>query len=136
MQFMIKDPRRQATAGIRCWRPVNLIDIYPTICSLAGLSLPDQGITGHDLTPLLDNPTTPWPVPALTTFKTVRENAIRTERHSYIRYNDDTSNTELYDLLHDPDETRNLAIQPNQGSLKIQLNDLLNQAMAEANFRQ
>lgn len=38
---------------------VELVDIFPTLCDLAGLAKPDH-LEGHSFMPLLDNPKQPW----------------------------------------------------------------------------
>ncbi len=107
VNFFIKDPRNPQSFGQRCYQPVSLIDIYPTVMKAAGLDLPDDRITGHDITPLLKNPQAPWAIPALSTYRSVHNNMIRTESHKLIQYEDDSR--EIYDLVSDPEEFQNLA---------------------------
>jgi len=92
-------------AGSRCDRPVGLVDLYPTLCELAGLK-PPEGLDGVSLRSLLENPGRDWERPALTTYGR-GNHAIRTERWSYIRYHDGSE--ELYDRRQDAHEWINLA---------------------------
>lgn len=45
-------------------RTVSLVDLFPTLCDLAGVPLPAVTMDGRSLRPLLQNPNTPWPYPA------------------------------------------------------------------------
>ena len=69
-----------------CARPVELLSIFPTLVSLAGLPKPEF-VEGRSLKPLLEKPSAAWPYPAITTY---RENnhAVRSQRYRYIRYAD------------------------------------------------
>jgi len=91
--------------GSRCARPVGMIDLYPTLVDLCGLPAKD-GLDGQSLRPLLEEPTTAWERPALTTFGP-GNHSLRTERWRYIRYADGSE--ELYDHYADPYEWHNLA---------------------------
>jgi len=94
--------------GARVDRPVTLVDVYPTLADLAGLT-EEAGLEGLSLRPLLEDPEADWDRPALTTY--LRGNhAVRTERWSYIRYADGSE--ELYDRRQDPREWVNLAGRP------------------------
>jgi arylsulfatase A-like enzyme len=93
------------TAGTTCGRPVNLIDIYPTLIDLCGLS-PKPELDGVSLVPLLRDPTSTREQPSLTTLER-GNHAVRSERWRYIRYSDGTE--ELYDHTADPREWTNLA---------------------------
>ena len=46
---------------------VELVDIYPTLCDLAGVPLPDH-LEGHSFAPLLDNPDQPWKTAAFSQY--------------------------------------------------------------------
>ncbi len=46
---------------------VELIDMYPTLCELAGLPIPDH-VEGHSFAPLTDNPNQPWKKAAFSQF--------------------------------------------------------------------
>lgn len=107
--FIIKDPNNPKSAGKECTRPVSLMDIYPTIVNFAGLKLPDERITGRDLTPLLENPSKEWGIPAHTSYNTAESHMIRGDRFKLIRYKGDDSQIELYDLEKDAEEYYNLA---------------------------
>jgi arylsulfatase A-like enzyme len=92
-------------AGSRCDRPVGLIDIYPTLLDLCGLS-PREELEGVSLKPLLVDPQADWERPALTTHGR-NNHALRSARFRYIRYADGSE--ELYDHQGDPLEWKNLA---------------------------
>jgi arylsulfatase A-like enzyme len=93
--------------GQRVSKPVELIDVYPTLLQLAGLPSNDQQ-QGQSLVPLIKDPTSRWDHPAVTSFG--RGNvSIRSDRYRLIQYRD--GSRELYDLDIDPHEWTNLALQ-------------------------
>jgi len=92
-------------AGSKVSKPVGAIDLYPTLCDLAGVA-PPSGLEGHSLKALLKDAHAKWSHPAVTTFEP-GDLAIRTERWRYIIYPDQTK--ELYDHQRDPREWHNLA---------------------------
>lgn len=91
-------------SGKRCTRPVNLLDMYPTLASLCGLPIPE--LEGYDLTPLLRQSDAKWERPTLTTYRR-NNHSVRSEHWRYIRYSDGTE--ELYDHRSDPMEWTNVA---------------------------
>ncbi len=100
-----------------CGRPVNLLDIYPTMIDLCGLPKRD-GIEGNSLMPLLKNAKAQWEAPSITTHGR-NNHGIRTERWRYIHYADGSE--ELYDHDNDPLEWKNLAKDPKFASVKADL---------------
>jgi arylsulfatase A-like enzyme len=97
-----------------CKKPIGLIDLYPSLLSLAGLE-PDTIHEGHSLQPLLENPKAEWDYLARTSFGPGNV-SLRSERYRYIRYLDGSE--ELYDHHKDPNEWSNLANHPELQSIK------------------
>ena len=94
--------------GGRSTRPVNLIDLYPTLLELCGLP-ENQQTQGNSLTPLLENPNATWDHPAVINWGG-NNYAVQTERYKYIYYSQ--GNEELYDHQADLAEIKNLAGDP------------------------
>ena len=93
---------RSSSAGL-----VELLDLYPTLAELAGVTASDD-LQGRSLVAMLDEPTTAGKE-AVFTVVTRRKNlgkSIRTARWRYAAWPD---GEELYDLTNDPAEHRNLA---------------------------
>jgi len=83
---------------------VELMDVNPTLCELAGLP-PQENIDARSLGPVLRGETDAHREAIVSTHRNFQ--CIRTERHKLVRsYNDAP---ELYDLAEDPQERVNLA---------------------------
>jgi iduronate 2-sulfatase len=125
--LIIVDPRK-ATAGQACARPVEFVDIYPTLVELCGLEKP-PGLEGASLAPLLDNPRLAWDRPAYTVV--AREDwlgrSVRTERWSFTEWDYGRRGVELYDLQSDPRESKNVALDPQNAAEIAGLKRLLRQ---------
>ena len=100
--------------GQGCPRPVELLDMYPTIVELAGLKAPKH-LQGQGLKPFLDDPNTPGRKGAYTQVQRgggkkdpVVGRSVRTERWRYTEWNDGKLGAELYDHDNDPHELTNL----------------------------
>jgi len=104
-------------ANAVCTRPVELLDLYPTLTELCGLSSP-MNLEGHSLVPLLKDPQASRVWPAITTHNQ-GNHSVRTESWRLIRYADDSE--ELYDMKKDPHEWHNLASDPQFASQKAEL---------------
>jgi arylsulfatase A-like enzyme len=103
--------------GNSCSRPVDYMNIYPTLCDLAGLPAPKH-LQGVSIKPLLADPKAAWDRPAITTHG-FSNHTVRTERWRYIRYAD--GGEELYDHEKDPLEWKNLAKDSQFDSVKADL---------------
>lgn len=98
-------------------QPVTLTDLYPTLCELAGLPIPNQ-CTGSSIVPQLKDPQKKRPQPSRTSFVFNQDmksekpsHALSDDRYRYINYANGFE--ELYDLTSDPHEFTNLASQTN-----------------------
>ena len=90
--------------GANVTTPAELLDLYPTLSELCGLTKPKL-VDGHSLVPQLKNSQAKRVWPAITTHN-VKNHSIRTERFRYIRYANGSE--ELYDVTRDPSEWKNV----------------------------
>lgn len=108
-----------------------LLDLFPTLCDLAGVAVP-ASVDGKSLAPVLRDPkarTRDSLFHAYVNF----QRAVRTERWKLILYNvDGRRHTQLFDLGNDPLETRNLAGDARQGGRIRELTALLKDHMKTA----
>ncbi|MFY0653937.1 MAG: sulfatase [Cyclobacteriaceae bacterium] len=90
--------------GQVCSKPVELLDIYPTLLELSGLKA-DPKHEGNSLAPLLKEADAVWPHYARTSFGPGNY-AIISEGYRFIQYNDGSE--EFYDHSKDPQEWYNV----------------------------
>ena len=125
--LIVSAPRMKA-AGRKSSALVELVDLYPTLCELAGLPLPKH-LEGTSLAPLLDSPDRPWKTAAFSQYPRSRAKgrSIRTSRWRLTRWAESgkTVGLELYDHQRDPGENENLAARAEHASLVQQLTDQL-----------
>lgn len=114
-------------AGETCDWPVDYLNVYPTLASLAGLSRPAH-LEGFDMSPILGDPTLDWDQPAMTTHGR-GNHSLRFGDWRYIRYADGSE--ELYDHASDPLEYTNLAADPKLAETKKDLATYLPKNEAE-----
>ena len=101
--------------GITISQQVRLLDVFPTICEIVGISDKDEEIDGVSLYPLLENRKIDDLIaymessPAILIQPTIVI-GIRTDEYKYFRNRYDSSkNVHLYDLKNDPYEDDNIA---------------------------
>jgi len=124
----------QKTVNARTANLVELVDVYPTLCELAGVPLP-EGLEGTSLVPLLDDPRRAVKRAAFSQYPRPRAMGytIRTEDHRYTEWvteGGDVVAAELYDHQRDPQENVNLAWRAGSRALAGQLS-----AQLEAGWR-
>ncbi len=109
-----------AGCGILCRQVVEFVDIYPTVVDCMGWEVP-AAIDGRSLLPLLQNPLQEWNGLAVTQILRPADDrlatqvmgcSIRSDRFRLTEWADGEAGTELYDHHADPQEFRNLAIDP------------------------
>jgi len=100
--------------------------------AVAEIDLPDDRITGHDLTPLLKNPNAPRNIPAQSTYADVGNNMVRLGQNKLIQYKD--GSREIYDLEADPEEFNNLAGKSTIRDTEAKLEKLHRIAIAEGSY--
>lgn len=109
-------------------KPVELLDLYPTLADLCGLK-PPTNLEGQSLRPLLTDPLgAEWTKPAVTQVwhnKKAWGYSIRTERYRYTEWLEGRAGRELYDHSADPDEVTNLADDPQHSETVAQLSGQL-----------
>jgi arylsulfatase A-like enzyme len=120
--LVIAGPR--VRAGGRCDRVVSLLDMYPTLLEMCGLPANPKN-EGRSLVPLLEDPSKPWPHPAIIGWQK-RSFAVQDERYRYLRYGDGSE--ELYDHASDPNEWTNLADTPELAGIRKKMADHLKKA--------
>lgn len=113
-------------------RPVQLLDMYPTLAELCGLSRPAQN-EGHSLVSLLRNPSAPWNYPAysVTAYQSHLGKSVRTERWHYVQWDDGKSGEMLLDQSNDPHELKNLATDPAYAKTVREMRALLSRMPAK-----
>jgi arylsulfatase A-like enzyme len=117
--------------GRACTRMVQSLDIYRTMCELAGLEVP-AGVEGTSLVPLLHDPRGPkWDSTAYSIWsedgRTIHGTAVRTEQWRYAEYGKDAANgAMLFDVHADPMELTNLADDPKHAATRAELSKLVN----------
>lgn len=129
--LIIVPPKRLAedfAANVRCDKPVELVDLYPTLVEACDLQNPDHQLEGQSLLKLLRDPSANWPHHAITTHLP-NNHAVRDTRYRYILYEDGSE--ELYDIAEDPNEWNNLASKEEMKPVIARLKKSLPESNAE-----
>ena len=112
--------------GTRTSAPVELIDLYPTLCELTGLPV-SESLSGTSLVPLLAARSGSVKSAAFSQFRRFDSGrplmgyAMRTKKYRYVEWQDRRTHevvaTELYDHDSDPSESVNVASLPEHKAL-------------------
>lgn len=101
---------------------VYLLDLFPTVCELAGLEIP-EGVEGKSLAPILRGQATKVRDSVFLAYRDVQR-AIRDDRWKLIRY-PQINKTQLFDMANDPHEIKDLSTDPRQATKIKELTTLL-----------
>ncbi|MCK5803551.1 MAG: sulfatase-like hydrolase/transferase [Lentisphaeria bacterium] len=112
--FIVRMPRGENAwalpAGTTLPQWVSLVDVYSTLCDLAGAQCDDAHLHGRSIAPLLRGEEPQWPNRAVTEFHGVNSLAATmvSLREEDLKYGWNCAcKDELYDLARDPHETTN-----------------------------
>ena len=138
-------------AGTASAAPVNLIDLFPTLCDLAGVVTPD-GLDGVSLVPILKDASASVQKYAASLYPIngYMGIAVRTKDHRYVawykgwrkpgwcgnRYQDEPKFVELYDYVNDPLETKNLSGHPDYEAIEARMMGLSREHVAYTQRKQ
>lgn len=127
----------QKSAGSKTNALVEFVDIYPSLCELAGLELPAH-LQGTSFAPLVANPDKKWKEGALSYWPLNRTNpdkvvmgyTVQTNRYRYTEWIRESTGelmaNDLFDHQTDPDENISIAANPENEDLIGELSQLLN----------
>ena len=111
---------------------VYLLDIFPTLCDLCGLHIPDS-VEGKSFAPMLTGCN--YANPDFATCTTAREvlyfvyndliRSVKNDRYKLIEYRNHANCSQLFDLLNDPYEINDLAADPSYTETLAQMKKLL-----------
>jgi arylsulfatase A-like enzyme len=127
--LIVKDPRRpggRTTRGL-----TEFIDIYPSLCQLAGLPLPDH-LQGRSFVSLMENPDQEWKSAAIGRYR--NGDTIRTDQHRFTEYTNANGQFRarmLYDHDADPGEDLNIADRKSHAALVTSLSEELRERMGK-----
>ena len=107
--------------GRKSDRLVEFVDIYPSLCQLAGIATVNKALQGTSFAPLLEKPDRPWKKAAFSKYGPAR--SLITDRYNYAEFTN--GERMLYDLKADPSENVNIAEDPANKDLVASLARML-----------
>lgn len=123
--FMIYDPRAKGN-GRTTESLAELLDLYPTLAEACGLKAPGY-LDGVSQVPVLNDPAKSVRAAAYTQIHRAKFEGygVRTERFRYTLWDGGKLGEQLFDLVADPGETKNLAADPAHAKDVAELRELL-----------
>ncbi len=132
--FIISVPWMNDQHGRGTKKITELIDVYPTLTELAGITAPSV-LQGTSLIPLLSDPeSSAWTKAQAFTVSQSGGESIRTPQFRFTQWGFGDSGTELYDLEKDPGEINNVADAPEYASVAVRLREQLLAKRDEVGF--
>lgn len=126
--FLVAAPGAKGN-GQRSPSLVELLDVYPTLCDLAGVPAP-ASLQGKSLRPVLNNPLASFHEGAFTQARRGAKaehwgRSVRTARWRCTEWDEGRNGIELYDHAADPHEFTNLANDPKHAAVLKELRAML-----------
>lgn len=133
--FILSVPWLSETHGKATGEITELVDLYPTIAELAGLT-PPAALQGKSMVSLLEDPSGGgnWNKELAFTISRSGGESIRTDDWRYIQWGFGSKGLELYDRKNDPEEFTNLAKDPKYADQLKQLKKRLEAKRIEAGY--
>ncbi|WP_084708827.1 sulfatase [Siansivirga zeaxanthinifaciens] len=123
--LLIKLPNKTKHASTNAL--VELVDIYPTLAELCGLTLPEDQLDGNSLVPIINNPNLEGKESVL--IKRLNGYTLKTKRFAYTEYLNNKDNSMMANMLFDhdidPDENINVSQEPEYKEQVKTLSELL-----------
>ena len=116
--------------GTRTEGLTEMIDVYPTLCELAGITPPGGQLEGASFAARLHDPALPGKIETIGRFQ--GGDTIRTERFRFTEYTEPNGGfvaRMLYDHAQDPGENRNVAEDPAYAMVVAELAHRLKRGM-------
>lgn len=107
----------------KCSNYVYLLDIYPTLCELAGIPIPTS-VEGISFKPMLMGDTNKTREDLYFAY-TYLIRAVKNDHFKLIKYSENKAATQLFDIQNDPHETINLYSNPEFSEVKNELEQKL-----------
>jgi arylsulfatase A-like enzyme len=123
--LIVKAPGK--SKGEKTTSITEFIDIYPSLCDLCDLPIPEH-LDGTSFVPVLDNPSAKVKEAAFVKYH--QAESVITDRYNYTEFideNGDVQTNMLYDLKEDPKENLNISKEAENKELVKELSQLLSQ---------
>jgi arylsulfatase A-like enzyme len=132
--FILSVPWLSDSHGKATRQITELVDLYPTVAELAGLT-PPNGLQGQSMVALLKNPSAQnWNKDLAFTISRSGGESIRTHNWRFTQWGFGTKGQELFDRKNDPGEFTNLAKDPKHAETLRQMKALLETKRVEAGY--
>lgn len=134
--FIVSVPWLKEAHGQSTRHITELVDLYPTLAELGGLT-PPATLQGQSLLPILQAPATKtWTKDVAFTISRNGGESIRTHDWRFTHWGQGSKGEELYDLKADPGELSNLANNPAYAKQRQSLKQQLERKRLAAGFEQ